>query len=89
MCLIPEVNFDLKGEHGLFAYVEKVLESRGHAVICLAEGAGQVSPVLIICKTNCSHTQSLASGQPPLASASSQRRGRLAREHELLDWTHR
>ena len=46
MCLIPEVNFDLKGEHGLFAYVEKVLENKGHAVICLAEGAGQVSALM-------------------------------------------
>jgi 6-phosphofructokinase 1 len=41
VCLIPEVGFELEGEKGLFAYIASVLESRGHAVICLAEGAGQ------------------------------------------------
>jgi 6-phosphofructokinase 1 len=44
VCLIPEVQFVLRGEKGLFAYLEKVLENRGHAVVCLAEGAGQVRP---------------------------------------------
>jgi hypothetical protein len=34
--------FVLKGEKGLFSYLDKVLENRGHAVVCLAEGAGQV-----------------------------------------------
>ena len=43
MCLIPEVPFALKGSKGLFAYVEKVLEEKGHCVMCIAEGAGQVS----------------------------------------------
>jgi hypothetical protein len=42
VCLIPEVNFALYGEKGLFAYLEKVLETKGHAVVCIAEGAGQV-----------------------------------------------
>lgn len=42
-CLIPEVPFALKGTKGLFAYIEKVLEERGHCVMCIAEGAGQVS----------------------------------------------
>ncbi|CAK0755833.1 hypothetical protein CVIRNUC_002405 [Coccomyxa viridis] len=41
VCLIPEVPFALKGPKGLFAYVEKVLEERGHCVMCIAEGAGQ------------------------------------------------
>jgi len=41
VCLIPEVEFTLKGEHGLFAYLDKVLAQKGHAVVCLAEGAGQ------------------------------------------------
>lgn len=41
VCLIPEVPFSLKGEKGLFKYLEKVLAERGHAVICIAEGAGQ------------------------------------------------
>ena len=34
--------FQLEGEHGLIAYIKKVLDQRGHAVVCLAEGAGQV-----------------------------------------------
>lgn len=41
ICLIPEVHFELHGDHGLIAYVQKVIESRGHCVICIAEGAGQ------------------------------------------------
>ncbi|KAK9805515.1 hypothetical protein WJX72_002635 [[Myrmecia] bisecta] len=39
--LIPEVIFKLEGESGLFAYIENVLGSKGHAVVCIAEGAGQ------------------------------------------------
>ena len=39
--LIPEVDFDLEGSQGLMAALEERLESRGHAVIVVAEGAGQ------------------------------------------------
>jgi 6-phosphofructokinase 1 len=39
--LIPEVDFDLKGANGLLASVEKRLKDRRHAVIVVAEGAGQ------------------------------------------------
>ena len=39
--LIPEVDFDLEGPQGFFSALEKRLEQRGHAVIVLAEGAGQ------------------------------------------------
>ena len=39
--LIPEVPFELEGEYGLFAQVQKRLERRNHAVIVVAEGAGQ------------------------------------------------
>jgi 6-phosphofructokinase 1 len=39
--LIPEVDFDLEGERGLFNALEKRLQLRGHAVIVVAEGAGQ------------------------------------------------
>lgn len=42
ICLIPEVSFSLNGRQGLLAYLETVLEQRGHCVICMAEGAGQV-----------------------------------------------
>lgn len=40
-CLIPEVDFDLDGENGLFSALRKRLAKRGHAVIVVAEGAGQ------------------------------------------------
>ncbi len=40
-CLIPEVDFDLEGEHGLLQALEERLRSRGHAVVVVAEGAGQ------------------------------------------------
>lgn len=40
-CLVPEVDFELEGEHGLFKAVERCLEKNHHAVIVVAEGAGQ------------------------------------------------
>jgi 6-phosphofructokinase 1 len=39
--LIPEVDFDLVGPKGFLARLEKRLALRGHAVIVVAEGAGQ------------------------------------------------
>ncbi len=39
--LIPEVPFDLEGEKGLLKILEKRLQARKHAVILVAEGAGQ------------------------------------------------
>jgi 6-phosphofructokinase 1 len=39
--LIPEVPMRLDGQRGLFAYLEKRLARTGHAVIVVAEGAGQ------------------------------------------------
>ena len=39
--LIPEVDFDLEGSQGLLAALEERLAHRGHAVIVVAEGAGQ------------------------------------------------
>ncbi len=39
--LIPEVDFDLKGPNGFLSALEKRLASRSHAVIVVAEGAGQ------------------------------------------------
>jgi 6-phosphofructokinase 1 len=39
--LIPEVPFELEGEKGLFALLEQRLDLRRHAVIIVAEGAGQ------------------------------------------------
>jgi 6-phosphofructokinase 1 len=39
--LVPEVPFDLGGERGLLAELKRRLERRRHAVIVVAEGAGQ------------------------------------------------
>jgi 6-phosphofructokinase 1 len=39
--LIPEVPFQLKGECGFLAALERRILNRGHAVIAVAEGAGQ------------------------------------------------
>jgi 6-phosphofructokinase 1 len=39
--LIPEVRFELDGEDGLLAHLRRMVETRGHAVIVVAEGAGQ------------------------------------------------
>jgi len=39
--LIPEVPFDLDGPHGFLAALEARLRRRGHAVVVVAEGAGQ------------------------------------------------
>ena len=40
-CLIPEVPFELDGPNGFLHHLEDRLERRGHAVIVVAEGAGQ------------------------------------------------
>ncbi|HZL21467.1 MAG TPA: ATP-dependent 6-phosphofructokinase [Polyangia bacterium] len=39
--LIPEVPLHLDGEHGFLRHLERRLEQRSHAVIVVAEGAGQ------------------------------------------------
>ncbi len=39
--LIPEVPFTLEGRRGLIPWLEKRITERGHAVIVVAEGAGQ------------------------------------------------
>lgn len=40
-CLIPEIDFYLEGKGGLFEFLEQRLKENGHAVIVVAEGAGQ------------------------------------------------
>jgi 6-phosphofructokinase 1 len=39
--LIPEITFDLYGQHGFLHVLRKRLEERHHSVIVVAEGAGQ------------------------------------------------
>ena len=40
-CLVPEVPFDLHGENGFLAHLERRLNHKEHAVVVVAEGAGQ------------------------------------------------
>ncbi len=40
VCLVPEVSFEVDGETGLFASLERRLRARSHAVIVVAEGCG-------------------------------------------------
>ncbi|KAF5203039.1 Atp-dependent 6-phosphofructokinase [Thalictrum thalictroides] len=40
-CLIPENDFYLEGKGGLFEFLELTLKENGHAVLVVAEGAGQ------------------------------------------------
>lgn len=58
-CLIPEVPFDLDGPNGFLHWLEVRLQKRAHAVIVVAEGAGQE----LLSKTN----QTDASGNKKLA----------------------
>ena len=39
--LVPESKFDIEGENGFLSHLETRLRKRGHAVICIAEGAAQ------------------------------------------------
>jgi 6-phosphofructokinase 1 len=41
LCLVPEVPFEMEGKHGLLAALEHRLDLKDHAVIVVAEGAGQ------------------------------------------------
>lgn len=40
-CLVPEIDFDIDGDHGLYAALNRALDKNCHAVIVVAEGAGQ------------------------------------------------
>jgi len=40
VCLIPEIDFDLDGPHGLLVHIENLLRHKKYCVIVIAEGAG-------------------------------------------------
>ncbi|KAK9271656.1 hypothetical protein L1049_002019 [Liquidambar formosana] len=41
VCLIPEVPFKFSGPYGVLRHLEHLIQTKGSAVICVAEGAGQ------------------------------------------------
>lgn len=41
ICLIPEVPFTLDGPNGVLRHLEHLIDTKGFALICIAEGAGQ------------------------------------------------
>lgn len=41
LCLVPEVSIELDGEFGILRFLQKRLAQQGHAVIVVAEGAGE------------------------------------------------
>ena len=41
LCLVPEVSIELDGENGILQFLKKRLKQQGHAVIVVAEGAGE------------------------------------------------
>ena len=41
LVLVPEIDFDLHGEKGMFEVIRKRLEQKHHCMIVVAEGAGQ------------------------------------------------
>lgn len=59
--LVPEDPFEIYGENGFLAALEKRIRERGHAVVVVAEGAGQD-----ICATNGKTGATDASGNPVL-----------------------
>merc|ERR1719198_1974522 len=41
LCILPEVPLVLDGPHGILGHLDRVLDRKGHAVVVLAEGAGE------------------------------------------------
>jgi 6-phosphofructokinase 1 len=41
VCLIPEVDFAMEGSSGVVQHIKSLLEKQGHAIVVVAEGAGQ------------------------------------------------
>lgn len=41
LCLVPEVPINLVGPQGILPHLERVIDRKGHAVVVVAEGAGE------------------------------------------------
>ncbi|KAJ3705726.1 hypothetical protein LUZ61_009431 [Rhynchospora tenuis] len=61
VCLIPEVPFKVDGPNGLLEHLERLIQDKGFAMICIAEGAGQE----LLQKSNATD----ASGNPVLSDS--------------------
>lgn len=77
--LVPEVPFALEGPNGLLALLAARLERRGHAVIVVAEGAGQ-ELLEASGKTDASGNRKLSDIGAYLRDAIAKRFGELGRE---------
>ncbi|KAF9611373.1 hypothetical protein IFM89_031385 [Coptis chinensis] len=64
-CLIPENDFYLEGEGGLFEFLGHRLKTNGHAVVVVAEGAGQE----LIPRTDAQKEERDESGNPVFLDA--------------------
>ncbi|WCJ28223.1 ATP-dependent 6-phosphofructokinase 6 [Euphorbia peplus] len=89
-CLIPEIDFYLEGKGGLFEFLEKRLKENGHAVLVVAEGAGQDK----VPRTDAQKEERDESGNPVFLDVGSWLKSELkkwwARDHpgELLTVKH-
>ena len=70
--LIPEVPFAIDGDNGLLAHVRRRVQSKGHAVLVVAEGAGQEHLQTV--------TETDASGNKQLADIARLLRDRIAED---------
>jgi 6-phosphofructokinase 1 len=41
LCLVPEVTIELEGERGILPFLMQRVKEQGHAVVVVAEGAGE------------------------------------------------
>ena len=41
LCLVPEVSVELEGDHGCLPFLVRRVAEQGHAVVVLAEEAGE------------------------------------------------
>lgn len=50
-----QVPFSLEGPYGVLQHIQNLILSKGSAVVCVAEGAGQVSMVEFLLKSSFKH----------------------------------
>ena len=80
ICLIPEVHFT---EDKLMQYIDRILQKKGHVVICVAEGAGQD----MLAKSG-THQGFVASGNPILQDVGTYLRHAIRKNLEVAALPH-